>query len=100
MSFKNRSKRDPSQCPYYQKEPPQPCHDIEDLNCFLCACPNYNSNILKGGCNINSKKGGYNNLPEGKVWDCSNCKINHTPKEVEEYLLKNLERLVEISDKL
>ena len=97
MSFKKRSKRNPNKCPYYQKQPPKPCYNLKDLNCLLCACPNYNSDILEGGCKINSKKGKWayhNNLPKGKVWDCSKCEINNTPKEVEEYLLKNLEKLI------
>jgi len=103
MSFEKRSKRDSSQCPYYQKNPPEPCHDIEELNCLLCACPNYQSEKLEGGCEIDSKKGKYHHhekLPEGKIWDCSDCKINHSPKEIEKYLLKNLERLIKISEKL
>ena len=59
MTFNKRNKRNPEQCPYYKQNPPTPCHPIKDLNCLLCACPNYNSRTLEGGCNINSKKGKY-----------------------------------------
>lgn len=103
MSFEKRSKRNPSLCPQYQGENPEPCHDVEDLNCLLCACPNYESWRLEGGCKINSKKGKFHyheNLPIGKIWDCSDCKINHTLKEIENYLLKDLEKLMKISNEI
>ena len=94
-SFKIRKKKYPRKCPDYITN--KSCHpEIKDLNCFLCACPNYQSDLLEGGCKINSKKGKYHhhpNLPKGKVWDCSNCSINHTPKEVEKYLRKNISKL-------
>ena len=99
MSFDKRSRRNPEQCPYYRKNPPTPCHKIKDLNCLLCACPNYNSKSLIGGCKINSKKGNIyedKNIPLGKVWDCSDCLINHSKKEVKKYLEKNLGKLIEI----
>ena len=94
-SFKIRSKEYPNECPYYKTQ--SSCHPkIKDLNCFLCACPNYESNRLQGGCKINSKLGKYHhhrNLPKEKVWDCSDCAINHTVKEVEKYLKNHLEEL-------
>tara|TARA_Y100000310_G_C20556060_1_gene750574 strand:- start:351 stop:755 length:405 start_codon:yes stop_codon:yes gene_type:complete len=88
-SFKVRSKKYPKACTLYKQG--KSCHPkIKDLNCLLCACPNYNSKIDQGGCKIQSKKGKwakpYIYSKSGKVWDCSDCKINHTPKEVEKYL--------------
>lgn len=91
-SFKIRSKKYPDKCPYYTEG--IACHqEVKDLNCFLCACPNYKSTELAGGCRIGSKKGKYyfnKNLPEGKVWDCSDCSINHSPNEVKKYLTEML----------
>ncbi len=93
-SFKNRSKKYPDKCPYYQIG--KSCHpEIKDLNCFLCACPNYNSEILEGECKIQGPKGKWfyhPSLPKGKIWDCSNCHINHSPKEVENYLREKLRK--------
>jgi len=87
-SYNVRSKKHPNKCPYYKTK--SPCHpEIKDLNCFLCACPNYESEKLEGGCKINSKFGKiayHKNLPKGSVWDCSSCTINHTPKEIKGYL--------------
>ena len=90
-SFRVRSKKHPNECPYYLKTPPSPCHNIKDLNCFLCACPEYISERLSGGCRLNSRLGKFTyhqNLPEGKVWDCSECKNNHSPASIKRYLTK------------
>lgn len=91
-SFMVRSKKYPEKCPYYQQE--KTCHpEIKDLSCFLCACPNYESHKLVGGCKINSRKGRFHshqNLPDGKVWDCSYCNINHHPEEVRKYLIEHI----------
>ena len=103
MSFYKRSRRNPEKCPYYQQNPPIACHSINELNCLLCACPNYNSKTLEGGCNVNSKKGKYvyhQNLPMGKVWDCSDCQVNHSKKEIKKYLERNLEKLIDISNSM
>ena len=97
-SFEVRSKKYPNKCPYYKLK--TPCHpEVKNLNCFLCACPNYDSSTPEGGCDINSKDGKYayhKNLPMGRVWDCSDCSINHSPNEVKNYLTKNLDRLKNI----
>jgi len=101
MSFERRARRNPEKCPYYQGPSLQSCHNIKDLNCLLCACPNYNSKELEGGCRINSKYGKWTyhpNLPAGRVFDCSDCKINHSKREIEKYLTKNLGKLIALSN--
>jgi Zn-finger protein len=94
-SFETRSKKYPKECPYYIIG--TSCHpEVKDLNCFLCACPNYESYKEEGGCKIDSKKGKWHyhkNLPKGKVLDCSGCNIYHSKKEVEAYLRDNLDKL-------
>jgi len=98
-NFQERSKRQPDECPYYQQG--KPCHPIPNLNCLLCACPNYNSNSEMGACRINSPQGKYHyheNLPKGKVWDCSNCQNNHTPNDVKTWLEENINILKKFSD--
>jgi len=99
MSFRVKSKKQQDDCPYYRTE--KPCHpEIKELNCFLCACPQYESFKLEGGCKIKSKLGKWayhKHLPAGKVWGCSNCAAYHHPKSVEIYLRKNINKLREIS---
>jgi Zn-finger protein len=93
-SFDVRSKKYLDECPYYQ--PQEPCHDIKDLNCLLCACPNYVFDRLEGGCKLEGNKGCWqyhSNLPMGKVWDCSNCAVGHTPEETKAWLKNNIDWL-------
>jgi Zn-finger protein len=101
-SFKIRSIKHPNKCPYYLKN--ISCHpEVKDLNCFLCACPNYKSQNLEGGCKINSRFGKWTyhqNLPKGRVWDCSYCPTNHSPKELEEYLKENIKKLKKLSEEI
>lgn len=96
-SFETRSEKYPKKCPYYQKNPLKSCHpEVEDLNCFLCACPNYTSKSEQGGCRINSKQGKWTyhpNLPKGRVWDCSDCNKYHSPKAIEDFLKDNINNL-------
>lgn len=90
--FKILSRKCPEKCPYY--EIGEPCHnDVPDLNCFLCACPEYLSGNPVGGCGIGSKKGKWYKspgLPAGKVWDCSLCSHAHSPHYVTRFLERNI----------
>jgi len=95
-SFAVRSKKYPEQCPYYRKT--HSCHpEVQDLNCFLCACPYYKSDSLEGGCEINSNSGKWHSpypySSSNKVWDCSDCSIPHSPEFVEKWLRQNLDKL-------
>jgi len=103
MSFEQRSKRNPDLCPPYYSIG-QSCYpSIEDLNCMLCACPNYDSSRLEGGCRSNSPQGKMNkhkNLPAGQVWDCSACPGYHSPGDIRKYLKQNLSRLRIMSEKI
>lgn len=95
-SFRVRSERiGKNECPYYDSG--KPCHEgIYDFNCLLCACPNYIFTSLQGGCGIGSENGRFNehpSLPEGKVWDCSNCSYGHNYEEAKKWLINNLDFL-------
>lgn len=108
MSYEIQKEKNPGDCPCYSSHP---CHvDVENLNCFVCGCPNYDS-ILKdeigfiGGCKIKSKKGKYleNSSPgkDGfgeKVWDCSTCAFQHTLLFSEQYLIMNLRHYSELAE--
>ena len=93
-------------CPCYRAG--KPCHDkVEDLNCFLCNCPNYetdlfypetNGDILLGRCKANSQRGKYfptPQFPEVKIWDCSDCPAYHSPNIVLNHIQKNLPKIQE-----
>lgn len=39
FKFENMVKNEPDFCPLYKDN--KKCHDMENLNCYLCACPNF-----------------------------------------------------------
>ncbi|MFC1682410.1 cysteine-rich small domain-containing protein [Nanoarchaeota archaeon] len=82
FDFENR-KENKEECVCYKQE--KKCHEIENLNCFLCYCPEYDSEV---GCKINSLKGKWLVSEGGKVWDCSGCDYPHREEVVRKYLRK------------
>jgi len=89
-------------CSYFDGETEKErCHDILDLNCLLCACPNYLSEREEGGCSIESRFGIFYepvNLSAGRVWDCSACDVNHSYKEARALLEKNIDFLASFQE--
>ncbi len=84
--FDNMLKNEPDFCPLYKKN--KKCHQIEELNCYLCACPNFRFNdeatIKKSYCSINSKEGRELKTQNGIIHqDCSNCTIPHHKKYIQ-----------------
>jgi len=99
-NYSTRSQNHPTACPVYLPNS-KPCHeDIKQLNCFLCACPNYTSQ-LPCACKIDSTNGTYYqnpNIPGGEVWDCNRCITPHTQEFLRTYLENNMEQLKKLSD--
>lgn len=85
--FEKRKNAYTNTCPCYSEG--QKCHDIEELNCFFCYCPNYDRSVKEGGCKINSLKGKLIEGINGKIFDCSDCDFPHR-KENAIKLLANL----------
>ena len=109
MSYENQKMKNPSDCPCYSSKP---CHtNVDDLNCFLCACPNYDTKNKDkvgfiGGCKIGSLKGVYlSNIYSGNrnlgflIWDCSNCTIPHSCEFAENFLRKDFEEYKKVYEK-
>jgi len=87
FDFENMLKNEPDFCPLYKDK--RKCHDIEELNCYLCACPNFRLDSEKSTCNINSKDGGSITGKNGFVHqDCSKCSVPHSKS----YVKKNFNR--------
>lgn len=78
--FETRKKSYPESCICYQEN--KKCHNIENLNCFFCYCPEYNRSLEEGGCKINSPSGKYIKTTNGKIWDCSGCTFPHEKENV------------------
>lgn len=94
--FENMVQKEPDFCPLYKDH--QKCHEMELLNCYLCACPNFRFNdrgIKEEGdkaiysyCSINSKKGERFVSENAIHQDCSKCLIPHE----EAYILEHFDR--------
>ncbi|WP_198304890.1 hypothetical protein [Arcobacter vandammei] len=86
FKFENMQKNEPDFCLLYKEN--KKCHDIEDLNCYLCACPHFRFNdsglsvnqdkkTIYSICSINSRKGSQFEGDDYIHQDCSNCDIPH-----------------------
>jgi Zn-finger protein len=85
--FSNMVKAEPDFCLLYKEN--KQCHEMEDLNCYLCACPNFRVGENKSYCSIDSKDGGSIKAPDGFIHqDCSKCTVPHT----KEYIKKHFSR--------
>ena len=83
--FENMVKNEPDFCPLYAKN--QKCHDMENLNCYLCACPNFRfddngfeeieNRTLFSRCSINSKDGTEFKTDSAIHQNCSGCSVPH-----------------------
>ncbi len=69
------------------------CHEMQNLNCYLCACPNFRflddgmvtleGNTVYSMCSIGSIEGKQQNF-DGKIHqDCSRCTIPHEKDYIE-----------------
>ncbi len=94
--FENMVQNEPDFCPLYAKN--KKCHDMENLNCYLCACPNFRfddngfekieNRTLFSKCNINSKDGDQFKTDSAIHQNCTGCTVPHH----ESYIQKNFSR--------
>jgi hypothetical protein len=94
--FENMVEKEPDFCPLYLEN--KKCHDIEVLNCYLCACPNFrfndvgfkkvNEKTLFSTCSINSKDGATFETDDAIHQSCTACLVPHS----ETYINNNFSR--------
>ena len=83
--FENMVEKEPDFCPLYQDR--EKCHDMQVLNCYLCACPNFRFNengfetvknrTLYSICNIDSKDGSQYLGEDAIHQNCVGCFVPH-----------------------
>jgi len=88
FDFENMKQKEVDFCPLYAKN--KKCHDMKELNCYLCACPNFrfNDNGIKevdkkiqySFCAINSKDGKQGIYGDKIHQNCSGCIMPHKKK--------------------
>ena len=95
FEYENMVKNEFYFCPLYAKD--KKCHDIDKLNCYLCACPNFrfnddgikeiDSKMQYSFCAINSKDGEQSIYGEKIHQNCTACQIPHNRL----YILKHFD---------
>ena len=93
FKFENMVQNEPDFCPLYAEN--RKCHDMEELNCYLCACPNFrfkdegidkvDGKIRYSFCAIDSKDGRAGVYGEAVHQDCSACIVPHTKEYVRKH---------------
>ena len=85
FDYENMIIEEPNFCPLFKE--PKKCHDIAELNCYLCACPNFRLSNEKSTCDINSKDGGsITSKKDGFIHqDCSKCSVPHSKSYVKKH---------------
>lgn len=83
--FENMVKNEPDFCPLYKDN--KKCHEMEVLNCYLCACPNFRfnddgfkkveENTLFSYCSIDSKDGAQFIGEDYIHQNCAGCHVPH-----------------------
>ena len=88
FDYENMKQNEIDFCPLYVQN--KKCHDIEDLNCYLCGCPNFRVGKTQSSCAINSKYGGKIVAKNGYIHqDCSKCHIPHSKWYIKKNFNKN-----------
>lgn len=85
FDFENMVKNETDFCPLYKEN--KKCHDMQELNCYLCACPNFRfndegikqieKNTQYSFCSIDSKDGSQGLYGDKIHQDCSKCTVPH-----------------------
>ncbi len=85
FDFENMVQKENDFCLLYAEN--KKCHDMESLNCYLCACPYFrfdDEGVEKvedktkySFCDINSKDGHIGTFGETMHQDCSLCRVPH-----------------------
>ncbi len=85
--WENIKETDVDFCPLFAKN--EKCHDMEDLNCYLCGCPNFrfddDAPVIKSSCSVNSKNGSTIEVNGIIHQDCSGCLLPHKERFIHKY---------------
>lgn len=97
FKFENMAQKEPGFCPLYQEN--KKCHDIEPLNCYLCACPNFRfddngfckkeEKTVYSYCAIDSAEGGLFVSKDAIHQDCTQCSIPHREAYIKQHFKRD-----------
>jgi len=102
FDFDNMRINEPDFCPLYTKN--VKCHDMERLNCYLCACPEFRFNdkglekkdgkTVYSNCAVKSKNGKELIFKDAIHQDCSDCILPHTRTYIEKHFDTDWSRIM------
>jgi hypothetical protein len=105
FKYENMKKNEPNFCPLYAQN--KKCHDMEELNCYLCACPHFRfcdegikeveGKMLFSFCQIASKSGKFFESAEVIHQDCSCCTLPHTKNFILKVFERDLSKILSVS---
>ena len=92
FKFENMVEMESDFCPLYAEK--KKCHNVEYLNCYFCACPNFRFNdkgieeidgkTKYSFCSIDSSQGQLSVYDKTIHQNCSRCVVPHTEKYVKD----------------
>lgn len=95
--FENMVKEEPEFCPLYKDN--KKCHDYEELNCYLCACPNFrfddkgfrkqDEKTLYSYCSIDSKDGAQFLGEDYIHQNCAGCLVPHKQRYIKKHFSRD-----------
>lgn len=95
--FDNMVQHEPEFCPLYAEN--KKCHDMEELNCYLCACPNFRFNeggfakegerTLFSTCSIESPDGDRYVSEKAIHQNCAGCIVPHRESYIRKVFNRN-----------
>jgi hypothetical protein len=96
FEYNNLISYEPDFCRLFSKG--KKCHNIEPLNCYLCACPNFrfddSATTIKSYCSIECVKGKQVGK-DIKHHDCSDCLLPHEIKYISKHFDTNWSKIME-----
>lgn len=102
FDFDNMVKMEPDFCPLYAEG--KKCHDMEKLNCYLCACPHFRFNdkglrteegaAVYSACAIHAKEGVPVRFGDAIHLDCSACTLPHRRSVIDKLFDTEWERIM------
>jgi len=103
FNFENMCAKEKDFCPLYKEH--KKCHDIDNLNCYLCACPNFrfkddgikivDNKMQYSFCAIDSKDGRVGVYGEKIHQDCTKCGVPHSVEYVKQHFDTNWKNIMQ-----
>ena len=101
--YENMQEKHPDFCPLYEQN--KKCHDMEELNCYFCACNHFlfsddglekkDNKTVYSLCKIDAKEGRIFESDNAIHQDCSACLIPHKRSVIKKYFSRNWREIME-----